>query len=52
MEFILSNILTLILFSPLLVVVVLLLLPDDQDDLVRWVSFVLSFIPLVFTIIL
>jgi len=52
MEFILSNILTLILFSLLLVVLILLLLPDDQDDLIRWVSFVLSFIPLVLTIIL
>jgi NADH-quinone oxidoreductase subunit M len=53
MEFILNNILTLILFTPILgAIFVFLLLPEDQENLIRWVSFALSFLPLIFSIIL
>ena len=50
MEFILDNILTLILFSPVFLRLIILILPDEQEDLIRWVSFVLSLIPLVLSI--
>ncbi len=46
MEFILNNILTLILFSPVFAAVIIMLLPDDQESLTRWAALVLSFIPL------
>jgi len=52
MEFILNNLLTLILFTPLLAAVILLFLPSDQDRLIRWVAFVLSLIPFILTLIL
>jgi NADH-quinone oxidoreductase subunit M len=53
MEFILNNILTLILFTPILAAIfIFLLLPEDQENLIRWVSFALSFIPLILSIIL
>jgi NADH-quinone oxidoreductase subunit M len=46
MEFILDNILTLILFTPVFSALIILIIPDEQDDLVRWFSFLLSLIPL------
>jgi NADH-quinone oxidoreductase subunit M len=46
MDFIGNHILTLILFTPVLSAVILALLPGDQETLLRWTSFVLSFIPL------
>src|SRR5512143_3644826 len=52
MEFLLNNILTLILFTPVLAAIILFLLPDEQDDLMRWTAFVLSFIPLILTLVL
>ncbi len=52
MEFILSNILTLILFMPVLAAVIIMILPHDQEDLIRWVAFALSFIPLLLSIVL
>jgi NADH-quinone oxidoreductase subunit M len=52
MEFILNNLLTLILFTPVLAAVVVALLPQEQENLVRWTAFVLSFIPLILTLIL
>ena len=52
MEFILSNILTLILFTPVLAAVIIMILPHEQEDLIRWVAFVLSFIPLLLSIML
>lgn len=48
--FLASNILTLILFSPLVVILVLLVLPKTQNELIRWVTFVLSLIPFALTI--
>jgi NADH-quinone oxidoreductase subunit M len=52
MEFIADHLLTLILFTPVLGAVILLILPGEQDKLVRWTAFVLSFIPLIFSLIL
>jgi NADH-quinone oxidoreductase subunit M len=44
MEFILDNILLLILFTPLIWAVIIQVLPGDQEKLVRWVAFGLSLI--------
>lgn len=52
MEFILNNLLTLILFTPVLAAVVVMLLPSEQEDLIRWTAFILSFIPLALTVLL
>ena len=52
MEFIYNNLLTLILFTPILAALVLLLLPRDQDDLIRWVALGMSLIPLVLSLAL
>ncbi len=52
MEFILNNLLTLILFTPVLAALVLMLLPSEQEDLIRWVAFILSFIPLALAVVL
>ena len=46
MEFICNNLLTLILFTPVLAAVIMLFLPREQEDLIRWAAFVLSLIPL------
>jgi NADH-quinone oxidoreductase subunit M len=46
MDFIANNLLTFILFSPVLAVVILMFLPREQEGLLRWVSFALSFLPL------
>lgn len=46
MDFIGNHLLTLILFTPVMAAVIIWLLPRDQEDLIRWASFVLSFIPL------
>ncbi len=52
MDFIISNLLTLILFTPLLAVLVLILLPGEQKSLLRWTAFVLSLIPLLLSLVL
>jgi len=52
MDFILANLLTLILFTPVLGAVIVVLLPEDNKNLVRWTSFALSFIPLILSLIL
>jgi NADH-quinone oxidoreductase subunit M len=52
MDFIGNHILTLILFTPVLSAVILALLPSEQEALLRWTSFVLSFIPLGFSLVL
>ena len=46
MDFITNYLLTLILFTPALAAVILMLLPGDQEKLIRWTAFVLSFVPL------
>lgn len=50
MDFITNNILTLILFSPLVGGLIVLLLPSGNNILVRRVALVLSLVPLVFTL--
>ena len=52
MEFIMNNLLTLILFTPILAAVIIMLLPSEQERLIRWVAFVLSCIPLVLSLVL
>lgn len=50
MDFITNNILTLILFSPLVGGLIVLLLPGGNNNLIRRVALVLSLVPLVFTL--
>lgn len=52
MDFIASHLLTLILFSPVVAAVVLLILPRQQEGLIRWTAFILSFVPLGFSLAL
>jgi NADH-quinone oxidoreductase subunit M len=52
MEFLMNNLLTLILFTPVLGAVVVMILPPKQDNLTRWTSFVLSLIPLALSLAL
>ena len=52
MDFILDNLLTLILFSPLLGMVVLLLIPADEKKLIRWLAFLFSLVPLALALVL
>lgn len=52
MEFINDYLLTLILFTPVLSAILIMFIANDQDKLIRWVAFVLSFIPLVLSIYL
>lgn len=52
MTFILTNILTLILFTPILAALIILFLPDEEKNLIKWVSFALSFIPLILSVLL
>jgi NADH-quinone oxidoreductase subunit M len=50
MEFISSNLLTLILFLPLFAAIVVAILPGDQKKLIRWTAFILSLLPLVLSL--
>ncbi len=52
MDFIVNHLLTLILFTPALAAVVLLVLPREEEKLIRWVAFSLSFLPLLLSLIL
>jgi NADH-quinone oxidoreductase subunit M len=52
MDFIANHLLTLILFTPVLATIILLILPGDQENLIRWSAFVLSFVPLAFSLAL
>jgi NADH-quinone oxidoreductase subunit M len=46
MEIVANNLLTFILFSPVVIALILLILPRNQESLIRWVAFILSLIPL------
>ena len=46
MDLVNNYLLSFILFSPVVIAIILLILPKDQETLIRWVAFVLSFIPL------
>jgi NADH-quinone oxidoreductase subunit M len=52
MDLILNNLLTLVLFTPIIAAVVLLILPGEQNSLLRWSAFLLSFIPLGLSLVL
>jgi NADH-quinone oxidoreductase subunit M len=52
MEFIINNLLSLILFSPVAVAIVVILLPREEVKLQRWVAFLGSLIPLALSLIL
>jgi len=52
MDFIVNHLLTLILFSPAIAGAILFVLPREQENLLRWVAFVLSFIPLFLSLVL
>ncbi|MFW6067948.1 MAG: complex I subunit 4 family protein [Chloroflexota bacterium] len=52
MEFLQDNLLTLIIFSPAIAALVIFLLPDDEETLIRRLSFVFSLIPLALTLIM
>jgi NADH-quinone oxidoreductase subunit M len=50
MDFVANHLLTLILFTPVLAAVVLFFLPSEEQKLIRWTAFGLSFIPLVLSL--
>lgn len=52
MDFILDNLLILVLFSPLLGMAVVMLLPGDEKKLVRWTALLFSLVPLAFSLVL
>lgn len=52
MDFIADHLLTLILFTPVLAAVIVFLLPKEEENLMKWVSFGLSFIPLALSLVL
>jgi len=51
MDFIASNLLTLILFFPVLAAIGVALLPNEEVKLVRWTAFILSLVPLALTLV-
>ena len=51
-NFIYQNILSLILFSPVVVILVLLLIPGSMHSSIRWTALLGSLVPLAFTIVL
>lgn len=51
MPLITNYLLTLILFTPLLAALIVMLIPGDQEKLIRWTAFVLSFVPLGFALV-
>ncbi len=52
MDFILDNLLTLILFSPLVGMAIVMLVPGDEKKLIRWAALLLSLIPLALSLVL
>ena len=52
MNFIESNLLSLILFIPALVAIVILFLPSEEGKLIRWVAFLGSLIPFALALVL
>jgi NADH-quinone oxidoreductase subunit M len=50
MDFIASNLLTLILFFPVFAAIIVALLPGEEKKLIRWTAFGLSLVPLVLTL--
>ena len=52
MTFIYENLLSIILFFPILTALLICILPDQQKGLIRWVAFLFSFIPFLFSLVL
>ena len=52
MDFILDHLLTLITFSPLVAAVIIAMLPGSRPRLIKWAALLLSFVPLILTLIL
>ena len=52
MEFLLDNILTLTVFTPLAAAIIIFLLPDDEKTLIRRLALVFSLVPLVLTLVM
>ncbi len=52
MDFIVRHILTLILFLPTAAAAVIFFLPKDKEKLIKWVAFLSSLLPLIFTVIM
>jgi NADH-quinone oxidoreductase subunit M len=52
MDFLQDNLLTLVVFFPALAALVIFLLPDDEENLIRRLSFVLSLVPLALTLVM
>jgi NADH-quinone oxidoreductase subunit M len=52
MDLLANNLLSLILFSPVLAAVVLLFIPRGEDNAIRWTAFVGSLIPLALSLVL
>lgn len=52
MDFLQDNLLTLVIFFPALAALFIYLLPRDEENLIRRLSFVLSLVPLVLTLVM
>ena len=52
MEFIMQHLLLLILFLPAAFAVIIMLLPRGQDNLTRWIAFVLSTMPFILSVVM
>jgi len=52
MGFVANNLLALIMLTPVLAGVIILLIPREQETLIKWTAFILSFIPFIFSLIL
>src|SRR3972149_12246637 len=52
MNIIANNLLSLVLFSPIMVALVISLLPREEEKLIRWVAFLGSLIPLALSLVL
>ncbi len=50
MEFMTNHLLSFILFSPAISALIILLIPKEQEKLIKWAAFILSLIPLGFSI--
>jgi NADH-quinone oxidoreductase subunit M len=52
MDLLNMNLLSLILFSPLVVAAILVFLPREEEGVIRWVAFIGSLVPLAFALVL
>lgn len=52
MDFILDNLLALVLFAPLVGMAIVLLMPGDEKKLIRWTAFLISLVPLALSLLL